>query len=574
MFSLLICLKFASILIVYMLSLQKLRSFLFVSFILVSFFIPQVKAQELVAGRDYLEGEILVKYKSGHDPDTLQTQVELRENRSSNFTGILKNAQENLRFALTGTTTPENTLEELQTITDAAGVDSSIELSPQKNIYLYKGAEDLPIDQLVARYEQSEAVEYAEPNALYQVFATPNDTDFSKLWGMSKIKASAAWDRSTGSASVIAAVVDTGVDASHPDLTSNIIETRAFDSQCLNGGDGVGHGTHVSGTIGGIGNNGTGVAGVNWKVGILGYCVGGAQGLPLSAVSSAIDAAVAKGAKVINLSLGGQTASPTMQTSIANAVSAGTVVVASAGNTTGPNADVYYPARDPNVITVSALGPNDELAHYSSYGHSVDVAAPGGNPSGGSSTCTTQNCIYSTLPNGRYGSLAGTSMSAPHVTGLVALILSVNPNLSPQQVQSILQDTADDLGTPGRDDKFGYGRINAQAALEKAATGANTTPIPTGNTSPLPTNSTPKLSTAPPIITLPPHQCPDQARTGDYNCDNKIERSDFDKWGTDYNTGNTDLAFFELIRRGISSNDSSQPPGGATTKPQPFVTKP
>lgn len=531
-------------------------------FLFIFIFASHSYAKELTAGRDYVRGEIIVKFKTGQDPATLQSQAEKRASRKASFTGIIKNAQENIGYVLSGRPAPEAVLEELQTVSDAGGIDTSIELSSEKNIFIYKGANELTVPELVSRYKGMAAVEYAEPNVLYHTLAIPNDTDFGKLWGMDKIKASAAWDRSTGGSTVKVAIVDTGVDKSHPDLAANVVETRAFADACSTGKDLVGHGTHVAGTIGGVGNNNAGVAGVNWKVSILAYCVNGAGGLPLSAVSSAIDAAVAAGAKVINLSLGGETTSPTMQTSIAAAVRAGTVVVASAGNSGGMTADQLYPARDPNVITVSATGPNDELAHYSSYGHAVDVSAPGGDPSGGSSTCTTQNCIYSTLPGGRYGNLAGTSMSAPHVTGLVALVFSVNPNLSPQQVQTILQETADDLGASGRDDKFGYGRINAQAAVERAAleSGATAGPTqpPTGSGTLAPT-SQPKTTQPPLIITLPPHQCPDQARTGDYNCDQKVSQTDMDKWTTDFNANNADLSFFELIRRGLNPSTSTRP---------------
>lgn len=529
----------------------------------------QASEPTLIPNKDYVQSEVIVKYKSGLDPVSLEQAARVRSGRGSSFFGILQNASQNLGLALKGELTPEKTLGQLQEIADAVEVDSSIELSPEQNLYLYRAKTDEPITEVALRYQTSAAVEYSEPNYLFQPLAVPNDTEYGKLWGMDRIKASAAWDRSTGQSTVKVAVVDTGVDASHPDLATNVVETKAFADRCASGRDLGGHGTHVAGTIGAVGNNNTGVAGVNWKVSILGYCVNGAGGLPLSAVASAIDAAVAAGAKVINLSLGGEANPVTMQNSIAAAVRAGTTIVASAGNSPGANADILYPARDPNVITVSATGPSDELAHYSSYGRSVDVSAPGGNPTSGSSSCTAQNCIYSTMPSGRYGYLAGTSMSAPHVTGLAALMLSVNPNLSPQQIQSIMQSTADDLGTSGRDDKFGHGRINAQAALERAvlesgATAGPSQPPSTGTGTPAPTSAV-KPSKSPPVITLPPHQCPDLARTGDFNCDKKVDNTDFEKWGQDFRGGNSVLSFFELIRRGLSGGR----PGSVNASPTP-----
>ena len=269
-----------------------------------------------------------------------------------------------------------------------------------------------------------------EEDAVRQFDTTvSNDPQAGNLWGMTKIDAQDAWGISTGSKSVVVAVIDTGVDYTHPDLAANIWTNPnagkdgfvgdvhgynfvANTGDCM---DDNGHGTHVSGTIAAVGNNGLGVAGVTWSTSIMALKFLNSQGQGyLSDAVRAINYATMErttygvNVRVINASWGGGSFSAAMQSAIQAAGNAGILFVAAAGNSASNN-DVtpQYPAnyRLPNVISVAASDQNDNLAYFSCYGATtVDIAAPGVS-------------IYSTLPGNRYGALSGTSMATPQVSG-------------------------------------------------------------------------------------------------------------------------------------------------------------
>lgn len=301
---------------------------------------------------------------------------------------------------------------------------------------------------------------YVEPDYFSRITAVPNDTRWSDLWGMVKINATGAWDVTTGSTNVIVAVIDTGIDLTHPDLVSNlwknvseanglpgvdddgngkIDDTNGWDfvNNDNNPLDDNGHGTHCAGTIGAVGNNALGVVGVCWKVQLMALKAGNAAGmLADSDTAEAIRYASDKNADVISASFGGSGASSTERDAIVYANSKGVLFVAAAGND-GANNDTVpsYPASFdlPNIVSVAATDQNDALASFSNYGQtSVDLAAPGVN-------------IYSTVPGGNIDSKQGTSMACPHVAGAAALLLSANPSYTPLQVKEALLSTVDKL---------------------------------------------------------------------------------------------------------------------------------
>ena len=348
--------------------------------------------------------------------------------------------------------------------------------------------EGLTVEEAIARYGTHPKVEYIEPNYIFEMDEIPNDPRFSELWGMlntgqtggtagADIMATNAWDVFTGSSQVVVGVIDTGVDYLHPDLAANIYsnpgeipgngidddnngfvdDTRGWDF--INGDndpmDDNGHGSHVSGTIGGRGNNGIGVAGVNWNVRImpLKFLSAGGSGSSADAVSC-IEYATMMGAKLTSNSWGGGGFSQALYDAIQDAQTAGSLFIAAAGNSSS-NTDVspHYPSSYDldNIIAVAATDHNDNLASFSSYGATtVDIAAPGVD-------------ILSSVPGNAYALLSGTSMATPHVAGAGALLLG--EGFSVDCAEIALQATAFDVGPAGDDPFTGAGRIDVAAAL-------------------------------------------------------------------------------------------------------------
>lgn len=345
------------------------------------------------------------------------------------------------------------------------------------------------VAQAVSYYQGLPGVDYATPDYEVQLERTPNDPSYGSLYGLTKISAPLAWDTTTGSSSMIVAVIDTGVDYNHPDLAANMwrnpreipgngidddgngfaddIYGWDFANNDNNPMDDNGHGTHVAGTIGAVGNNGIGIAGVNWNVKIMALKFLSANGSgALSNAVLALNYAVANGAKVSNNSYGGGGYFAAMDTAIANARAAGHIFVAAAGNETNNNdARPSYPAsyNQNNVISVAATDSADRLASFSNYGAtSVDLAAPGVG-------------ILSTTPNNTYSSFSGTSMASPHVAGAVALVWSANPTLTYSQVISRILTSVDPIsGLVGK--VATGGRLNVARALGTSAPGDVTGP--------------------------------------------------------------------------------------------------
>jgi serine protease len=371
--------------------------------------------------------------------------------------------------------------------------------------------------EVISRLQSDPGVAWAEPNYVRRAQVIPNDEEYALQWHYDQINLPDAWDTTTGSDNVIVAVLDTGILSGHPDLAGRLIPGYDFVSSISRSEDGDGidpdaedpgddprnqsssfHGTHVAGTVGAATNNSIGVAGVTWQTRIMPVRVLGAGGGTSSEVSQGIryaagltndsDTVPAEPAHIINMSLGGSGTSLIEQEAITDARAAGVVVIAAAGNDS--SSDIYSPASLDGVISVSAVGATGAKASYSNHHETVDVAAPGGEfwDSDGDDRL---DAIRSTLGDDRgnflYRYYQGTSMASPHIAGVVALMLAVNPLLTPDDIDMMLEGThpetskriTTDLGPEGRDNYFGHGLIDAAAAVIAASevAGGGGTPL-------------------------------------------------------------------------------------------------
>ena len=326
--------------------------------------------------------------------------------------------------------------------------------------------------------KEADSIEYAEPDYIVHANNSPDDPKFTDgtLWGMNKISAPAAWDISTGSKSVLVGVIDTGVDYNHEDLKDNIwtnsaeIPGNGIDDDGngfiddVHGWDAVNndgdpmddhyHGTHCSGTIGGIGNNGMALVGVNWKVSIMGlkFLNAGGSGYISDAVVCLNYATLMK-ADLTSNSWGGEGFSQSMKDALdAN----GKLFIAAAGNNGSDNDTIpFYPSNYDcaNLVAVAATDSSDVPAYFTNYGlTTVDLAAPGVG-------------VYSSTPNNSYEYLSGTSMATPHVAGAAALLLSADPSLTATQLKTFLMDNTDPLAALSGKCVTG-GRLNVFKALQ------------------------------------------------------------------------------------------------------------
>ncbi len=363
-----------------------------------------------------------------------------------------------------------------------------------------------------------EAVEYSEPDYIAEATMIPNDPYFSYQWNFANssnkgsIQTPAAWDMSTGSG-VTVAIIDTGVAyENYSDAKGSYAKAPDFANTCFVPGydfvnldahpnDDNSHGTHVTGTVAQSTNNSTGTAGIAFNACIMPIKVLNSAGSgTYSAIANGITYAADHGAKVINMSLGGSSPSQTLLDAITYAYNKGVTIVAAAGNSSSSVPE--YPAGyKPYVISVGATRFDEQLAPYSNFGPTVDVVAPGGDTSvdqngddyGDGILQQTFNPTTKNPTQFGYYFFQGTSMASPHVAGVAALILSKNSSSTPEQVKQILTSTAKDLGTAGRDDTYGYGLVNATAALN--FTGTVTPPPPPPP--PPPTNQSPVANAGP-----------------------------------------------------------------------------
>ncbi|MGI8882867.1 MAG: S8 family serine peptidase [Pyrinomonadaceae bacterium] len=350
--------------------------------------------------------------------------------------------------------------------------------------------EGLSVERALARYENMAEVEAVQPNYYYHLLATANDPQFSSLYGLQKISAPAAWDLTTGSANTVVAVIDTGVKYTHEDLAANMwtnpgeIPNNGVDDDG-NGfvddfygydfryndsdpADENGHGTHVAGTIGAVGNNALGVTGVNWNVRLMAikiYSPTGTDTTSAMLINAYNYVRMMKNRgvniRVTNNSYGGCNEACGHDQATKEAIdalgNAGILNVFAAGNDSTNNDNTpFYPASytSPGILSVAASTAGDLRSGFSNYGAvSVDIAAPG-------------SSILSTHSSGlNYATLSGTSMAAPHAAGAAALLYSHNPNLSAQSLRATLMNTVDVLPQWNGIVKTG-GRLNAARALQ------------------------------------------------------------------------------------------------------------
>jgi len=470
-------------------------------------------ADRLVLSDAFVPGEMILKFSDG----SVGTAMAASSASRASSVGLQLKEGHDIRHAmLMGLGDKQHR----QATFNALGVPAE-----SRHEFKFKSEEDqLKHDTLLAikALRNRPDVLYAEPNYMRTANAVPNDPLYSSQWHYPLINLPAAWDNQKGDVNVTVAIIDTGVLMSHPDLKEQFAPDLGYDfiSNDLNSGDGqpgidndpndtgdsggIGsssfHGTHVAGTVAAATSfsvDGVGVAGVAPGVKLLPVRVLGqfggtnydimqgvryAAGLPND---SGVILNPSQRADVINLSFGGDGYSQLEQDIYTQARAAGAVVVAAAGNDN--SRALVYPASYAGVISVSSVDRNKQKAYYSNYGSAIDVAAPGGDvrfdidgdgfPDGILSTRADDSGGIA-IPN--YNAIQGTSMAAPHMAGVVALMKSAYSDLMPEEVDSLLSSGAivGDIGAPGRDDLFGYGLIDAHKAVIKAIDLAGTTRAP------------------------------------------------------------------------------------------------
>ncbi|OFZ04196.1 MAG: hypothetical protein A2070_01705 [Bdellovibrionales bacterium GWC1_52_8] len=403
----------------------------------------------------------------------------------------------------------------ISVLQNAAGEDAVVDFVPLEmapSVFKVSLASDSLLDAAIRALRLDPSVAAAEPNIIFHTFEdqtpgqTPNDPDFGKLWGMKNtgqpdatgqvgragadINVLPLWNQGfTGNRKVLVGVIDTGVDWTHPDLIENIYTNPGeagelsangidddgngliddvhgwdFESKSKNSNDDNGHGSHVAGTIGASGNNGVGVAGVNWQVSILPIKFLDAQGSgSLQGAIDAIEYAKKMKVSIINASWGGNQFSQLLSDSVKSTGDAGIIFVAAAGNDSSDNDTAgSYPAGfgHPNIIAVAATDNQDNIAKFSNFGRkTVHVAAPGVK-------------ILSTTKNGAYAVLSGTSMASPHVAGVAALLLSLRPEWDYATLKERLIRTSDPMPSLSRK-VLSKGRVNVMNALNDVVPPSN-----------------------------------------------------------------------------------------------------
>lgn len=425
---------------------------------------PNVPTQNVADGHKYDPNSIIVKFKSS-------------ANKASHL--ALKGIKANIKDG------------------NKDGVDDRFANIANGQLALVELDKSEDVTKVIEQLRANDAVEYAEYNWIVSINATPNDPRFDELYGLhntgqtggtddADIDATEAWDLTIGDRDIVVGVVDTGVDYNHEDLAANmwtnpgeiagngiddddngvIDDVHGYNAITDSGDpmDDNDHGSHCSGTIGGVGNNGIGVAGVNHEVSIMGlkFLSAGGSGSTAGAIA-AIDYAVnmkvnhGVNLRVLSNSWGGGGFSQALADSIEAANAADILFIAAAGNSSNNNdSNPHYPSsyENTNVVAVAATDHNDNMASFSSFGAtSVDLAAPGVN-------------VVSTIPGG-YASFSGTSMATPHVAGVAALVLSNNQTLTVAELKAAIMDSVDP-----KDNLAGLmvtgGRLNAEAAVFEA----------------------------------------------------------------------------------------------------------
>ncbi len=333
------------------------------------------------------------------------------------------------------------------------------------DVHVIRFSADIPVEEMVGRYNADVSVEYAEPDYIATATATPNDPRFTAQWGLNNtgqtggkvdadIDAPQGWEKNTGSSAVKIAVVDTGIYGGHEDITGKVVAGYNAIDGTSNATDDNGHGTHVSGSAAANTNNSIGIAGVCWGCALMPVKVLDKDGSgTYSDVSEGIMWAADHEANAINLSLGGSFSSATLLNAVNYAWNKGVLLACAAGNSGGGGK--LYPAYYDKCVAVAATDNNDKKAYFSTFGKWVDVAAPGVG-------------IISTVPGG-YASWSGTSMATPHVSGLAGLLYSTgvtdsnNDGKINDEIRAKIETSCDKITGTGR--YWAKGRINICTAL-------------------------------------------------------------------------------------------------------------
>ncbi|MBP9837251.1 MAG: S8 family serine peptidase [Proteobacteria bacterium] len=411
------------------------------------------------------------------------------------------------KTAFTARALNDDTQTETITYSRSAGTLQALSRTAKKEKVTYQQSNNLCAEIM----SKDSSITACSPNFIKKLRATPNDSSYSSLWGLKNsqygfdVKAEAAWNLHKGNSSTAVAVLDTGVDYRHPDLAQNIwtnsgeiagnnrdddsngfaddvhgIDTINNDSDPM---DDVGHGTHVSGSIGAVGNNSRGVVGVNWETRIIPVKFLSENDGTLSGEVKGIDYIVNlkknKGVNVvaINASFGGSDYSDVEFNAIKRARDAGILLIVAAGNDGSNNDQIAdYPSNynSDNIVVVASVNRYGQLSDFSNYGRTnVELAAPGED-------------IYSTVPNSSYDTYSGTSMAAPHVTGAVALLASYQSNLNYSQLKDKIVSSTTPLSSLSNKVSSG-GMLNLFNMLSSSQSTPNPDPTPTPNPTPDPT---------------------------------------------------------------------------------------
>ncbi|OCA87252.1 S8 family peptidase [Pseudobacillus wudalianchiensis] len=398
-----------------------------------------------------------LQHKSPHiqKVDTIQANEILKKrlNNDPSIQMIHHNAQDKSHYyanevVVDFSTTPSGT--SLDKI--AKDIDGALK-EKHNSSYIFKSYSKTTTE-LIQYFKQNHQIRFAEPHYIY-LQNEVNDTYYQNYqWNLPAIRTEVGWNVTRGSKKIKIAVVDTGVDLNHPDLSRRLTKGYNALSPKDPPQDDNGHGTHVAGIIASVPNNGVGVAGITWYNPIIPVKVLNSEGTGGSFdVSKGIHWAADHGADVINLSLGNYQPSAVMEEAIRYAMKKDVVVVSAAGNDN--SSQPSFPAAYPGVLGVAAVDWEGRRAPFSNYGDYIDIAAPGVH-------------IASTFFQGQYASLSGTSMAAPHVSALAGLIRSIDPNLRNTEVMNIMTRTTQQTERPRPAVYYGNGVIDNTSALEAA----------------------------------------------------------------------------------------------------------
>ena len=453
---------------------------------------------------NFVPGEVLVRFEDDTDVVSVLSSTEPKAVSALGFSTKAGSASRHKLLTPMASANSETLFKKL-------GVGAAFNRSVAPGNMSEETREKLETLWMIRGLQHQSGVKYAEPNYIRKAFTTPNDEYYSAhQWNLPLINLEAAWDITTGSSDVIVAVVDTGVLLNHPDLNDQLVSGYDFISEdSISGDDDSGiddnpddtgddendadcsfHGTHVAGIIAAESNTlsdeSPGIAGVAWNIKIMPVRALGIGGGTTYDVMQAVKYAAGLDndsgtvpdtpADIINMSLGGEGATSYEQEIYDEVREQGIIVVAAAGNEA--SSENSYPAAYDGVVSVSAVTSSQAFASYSNYGSTVDVAAPGGSSSARIySTCGDKNGTTYTYT---YENMYGTSMATPHVAGVVALMKSIYPALTPEKFDGLLAGgyLTRDLGDSGRDNYFGYGMIDAEKAVTVAKESAENGYIP------------------------------------------------------------------------------------------------